>query len=779
MFNSKKKEKNIYFVTKQLKFLKYIADAEKLVYLLQIPTYFDLNQYTLRRQEKSLEKLLKLIQDIVSKHNSSDVLEECSKCLSYLCDEDNSIYIKCNLIRSTILDDLVNSFNSAMSLFDQLTEVDENEMYPLIIALKRLAAFAENHNIVQYNNIVNNAFTILKWSVYNEGFGHDFVNKALNLARSIITWNMYKLNNEMEERANATEMGNDNPDEHPVNKELIEYIAKLNKKFYKLCNKLFVNENAQIEEEAYFELCDLLVLFNIHLPSQHKEYKNLVLECTTNDINMLSVYVMNNVFTQEALNEKADTPESIERLHKRRCILSSFCKLIAFNCVPIKYAAEIFRGYIKYSSSYVDIIKHLLSACRDISKVNTAKTIALSLQREFNEAVINVAANQSASDNNRIDRTSPEFSSLKELAHKFCLSFGPEASVKSREAIVTIHHEAIKYVNESTSILNNGAVTSVSHAPPNLAFLEVIVEFSSRLTAQDKRAVLAELDKTFAKRANKLEENNWQAYYTYRLSLMEDSHSSGANATAHAAANNTTAAHSVNLTSLANNSHLSSTRINNNNENLMPAPSAVGSSSSDAAAAPNDSNKNSRKRRQNTLNNISGISALKDTINEKNKKQDKVIIPEEDDFEDDENVEQNTHAETTANELESLRISAIHHNETNGGRVTRSNRTTAMSLKPNSTNNKRSRSPLASNNSINETLDQNNILSSTRIEPHKMGKNAFATAKGSMGINEINTAGDNVSPMSKRKRRSDDNEQDVMHENNLRERNTNNALSVS
>ena len=773
------------------KSLKYIADAEKLVYLLQIPTYFDLNQYTLRRQEKSLEKLLKLIQDIVSKHNSSDVLEECSKCLSYLCDEDNSIYIKCNLIRSTILDDLVSSFNSAMSLFDQLTEVDENEMYPLIIAIKRLAAFAENHNIVQYNNIVNNAFTILKWSVYNEGFGHDFVNKALNLARSIINWNMYKLNNEMEERANAAEMqGADNPDEHPVNKELIEYIAKLNKKFYKLCNKLFVNENAQIEEEAYFELCDLLVLFNIHLPSQHKEYKSLVLECTTNDINMLSVYVMNNVFTQEALSEKADTPDSIERLHKRRCILASFSKLIAFNCVPIKYAAEIFRGYIKYTSSYVDIIKHLLAACRDISKVNTAKTIALSLQREFNEAVINVAANQS--DSSRIDRSAPEFASLKELAHKFCLSFGPEASVKSREAIVTIHHEAIKYVNESTSILSNGgggAVTSVSRAPPNLAFLEVIVEFSSRLTAQDKRAVLAELDKLFAKRANKLEENGWHAYYTYRLSLMEDGHSSGANAAAAAAvANNTTAAHSaVNLTSLGNSSHLSSTRINNNNnnnnnnnENLMPAPSAVGSSSSSSdAAAASESNKNSRKRRQNTLNNISGISALKDTINEKNKKQDKVVIREEDDFEDDENVEQNTHAESTANELESLRISAIHHNETNGGRVTRSNRTTAMSLKPNSASNKRSRSPLASNNSINETLDQNNILSSTRIEPHKMGKSAYATAKGSMSINETGTTGDNVSPMSKRKRRSDDNDQDVMHENNLRERNTNNALSVS
>ena len=75
---------------------KYIADADKLVFLLQIPTYFDLNQYTLRRQEKNLEKLLKLIQEIVGKHNQSQVLEECSKCLAYLCDEDSSIYVKSN-----------------------------------------------------------------------------------------------------------------------------------------------------------------------------------------------------------------------------------------------------------------------------------------------------------------------------------------------------------------------------------------------------------------------------------------------------------------------------------------------------------------------------------------------------------------------------------------------------------------------------------------------------------------------------------------------------------
>ena len=78
---------------------KYIADGEKLVHLLQIPTHFDLSQYTLRRQEKSLDKLLKLIEEIVSKHNEANVLEECAKCLAYLCDGDaaSGVYVKCSL----------------------------------------------------------------------------------------------------------------------------------------------------------------------------------------------------------------------------------------------------------------------------------------------------------------------------------------------------------------------------------------------------------------------------------------------------------------------------------------------------------------------------------------------------------------------------------------------------------------------------------------------------------------------------------------------------------
>jgi hypothetical protein len=188
-----------------------------------------------------------------------------------------------------------------MKKFEELNEVDEAEMFPLTIALKRLSAFSENHNIVDYD-LVQNSLTILKWAVYNEHFLADFVSKAISLARSIINWNLHKLSVEMEERQTLITDSVDDNKLPPVNTELIDTIAKLSKKFYKLCNKLFNHDNPQIEEEAYFEMCDLLILFNQHQP--YKEFSNLIIECSINEINMLSVYVMNNVFTPEALTEK-------------------------------------------------------------------------------------------------------------------------------------------------------------------------------------------------------------------------------------------------------------------------------------------------------------------------------------------------------------------------------------------------------------------------------------------------------------------------------------------
>lgn len=40
----------------------------------------------------------------------------------------------------------------------------------------------------------------------------------------------------------------------------------------------------------------------------------------------------------------------IEELHKRRNFLAAYCKLIVYNVVPIRRAADVFKHYIKVSA---------------------------------------------------------------------------------------------------------------------------------------------------------------------------------------------------------------------------------------------------------------------------------------------------------------------------------------------------------------------------------------------------------------------------------------------
>ena len=283
-------------------------------------------------------------------------------------------------------------------------------------------------------------------------------------------------------------------------------------------NKLFVHDNKQIEEEAYFELCDLLILFNKHLS---ESYKPIVIECLPNDINMLILYCINNVYTQIEATEQADTSDKIEKLHKRRRILSAFCKLIVYNTIPTRYMADICRGYLKYSSSYGDIIKQTLVACRDISKLNMSKTISLALQREFNELI----ANQTLSGGGDSLVDTEEFGQIKELSRKFLFLFtvtgsgsgSSDALRQTRESLIEFHMDGIKYVNEQLQ-QNVGQQAYVS-------FFAITNEFilNKYLTNQDKKLLIKQLtlpQSTVTQKANKNDLDSWKPYFDYRDALV-------------------------------------------------------------------------------------------------------------------------------------------------------------------------------------------------------------------------------------------------------------------
>ena len=156
---------------------------------------------------------------------------------------------------------------------------------------------------------------------------------------------------------------------------------------------------------------------------------------------------------------------------------------------------------MQHYNDYGDIIKATLGKAREINKVNCALTMVMSLTRLFNDLP--------KVNNWMVDRQSDEFVALKvrsllvavpllnvytfivfyrvtflqDLAKRFALSFGLDA-VKNRDAITALHREGILF---SVNPLENP--NDPTGPPPNLAFLEILSEFTNKLLKQDKRVV--------------------------------------------------------------------------------------------------------------------------------------------------------------------------------------------------------------------------------------------------------------------------------------------------
>uniref|UniRef100_A0A3Q3WT25 Cohesin subunit SA n=1 Tax=Mola mola TaxID=94237 RepID=A0A3Q3WT25_MOLML len=159
----------------------------------------------------------------------------------------------------------------------------------------------------------------------------------------------------------------------------------------------------------------------------------------------------------------------------------------------------------KYYNDYGDIIKETLSKTRQTDKILCAKTLILSLQQLFNELLQDQGPN--------LDRTSSHVSGIKELARRFALTFGLD-QIKTREAVATLHKDGIEFAFKYQN------PRGPEFPPINLAFLEVLSEFSSKLIRQDKKTVHSYLEKFMSESMSERREDVWLPLISYRNSLL-------------------------------------------------------------------------------------------------------------------------------------------------------------------------------------------------------------------------------------------------------------------
>ncbi|NXO99186.1 STAG2 protein, partial [Certhia brachydactyla] len=262
-------------------------------------------------------------------------------------------------------------------------------------------------------------------------------------------------------------------------KEDLLRLKKQMRVFCQICQHYLTNVNTAVKEQAFTILCDVLMIFSHQIMTGGRDMlEPLVYTPDSSLQSELLSFILDHVFIDQdddnnsADGQQDDEASKIEALHKRRNLLAAFCKLIVYTVVEMNTAADIFKQYMKYYNDDGDIIKETMSKTRQIDKIQCAKTLILSLQQLFNEMIQENGYN--------FDRSSPTFSGIKELARRFALTFGLD-QLKTREAIAMLHKDGIEFAFKEPNPQGE------SHPPLNLAFLDILSEFSSKLLRQDKR----------------------------------------------------------------------------------------------------------------------------------------------------------------------------------------------------------------------------------------------------------------------------------------------------
>uniref|UniRef100_A0A672QBU8 Cohesin subunit SA n=1 Tax=Sinocyclocheilus grahami TaxID=75366 RepID=A0A672QBU8_SINGR len=441
---------------------KYQTDAEKVANLLQIPQYFDLDVYSAGRMEKHLEALLKQIKFVVEKHTDTEVLEACSKTYSILCSEEYTIMNRVDIAHSQLIDELADRFNhSVEELLQAGEEADDDDIYNVLSTLRRLTAFHNAHDLTRWD-LFGNCYRLLRTGIEQGSMPEQIAVQALQCSHYSILWQLVKIT------------------EGAPSKDDLLALRRVVKSFLAVCQQCLSNVNTPVKEQAFMLLCDLLMIFSHQLTTGSREgLQPLVFNPDSTLQNELLNFILDHVFINQddenqSMGEPRDNINDIDHFGKPPTLILS----------------------LQQSHDICIIISDL---------DHSINTVFFSVLQLFNELIQDQGPN--------LDRTSSHVSGIKELARRFALTFGLD-QIKTREAVATLHKDGIEFAFKYQN------PKGPEYPPANLAFLEVLCEFSSKLLRQDKKTVHSYLEKFMTEQMMERREDIWLPLISYRNSLL-------------------------------------------------------------------------------------------------------------------------------------------------------------------------------------------------------------------------------------------------------------------
>ncbi|KAL7394810.1 hypothetical protein ABVT39_004701 [Epinephelus coioides] len=432
---------------------KYSADAGNMSLLLKAPLYFYLEMYnSAPRLEKHLDLLLSQVCGIVEKHTETTVLEACARLVCTLCSDSYTFSSRAHLAFSQLLDGLTECFGTYLSDLLQGT-ADEDDVYSAATALKRIAALSSAKDPTSWK-LFDSCVELLKSRMESREVDKELMVSALKCAAFYLMW----------AKVNAV---NSTPAEGELNS-----LKREVRSFCRVCQTCLSVNQAEIRDQAFELLCDLLLLYSASSVRSEPALQTLVNLPSDSLRSEMAAFLLDYVFTDPEDTElivEGEEEMKITLLQRKRNQLAGYCKLVIYGVLDLTAATDVFKHYSKYFKDFGDIIKETVSKSKLISPVLSAKTVCLTLQQLFSEMLTE-------------DRSRQDLGEIRDLAKRLAMSFGIDLH-RVRKPLVALHMNGVRFA------FRDPREGEEQHT--NVAFLEILSEFSFKLLQKDRAQLAA------------------------------------------------------------------------------------------------------------------------------------------------------------------------------------------------------------------------------------------------------------------------------------------------
>ncbi|CAN9497599.1 unnamed protein product [Ophioblennius macclurei] len=488
---------------------KFSSSCDVVASLMRIPQFF-LPQSPDAGNSKMLSSLMTEIEGVLDRRPALAVLEAAACTYLSLCRETAAWSSVAQPARDSLVQRWVEQLKDLMgdSPENEAFSADEEKTGKILTTLKKLRVFHNCHDLSGWS-LFDLLSPLLPAESGQDGAPTEVLLEVLQCLCYSLLWTL--------------SAGEETP-------TCREKAAVQQCQLHLFCERSHVclaHGEQSVKQQAFVGVCDVLMAHSHQLqvrdstfrellrytPSLHLQRELLSCACS-------QVFVGADSDGQSRVIDDSEV-ERLEELHRRRNLLAAFCKLIVHGVLEMSFASTVFTHYVKYYNDFGDIMKETWCRIRLMDKMESAKALVACLQQLF----VRLKEEQaSGGGGGGLVSGVQTFTSIKELARRFALSYGDLP--KFRECMVMIHRNGIDFVFQDFSQACETAT------PPFLSYLTVLREFSCKLLQPDKKTVFSYLQKRTAQHAIDPRKERWLPLVYYRASL-----SAAADAAEYAASN--------------------------------------------------------------------------------------------------------------------------------------------------------------------------------------------------------------------------------------------------